>query len=184
MRHLKKFLLNCSGATAIEYGLLVSLISLMLIGTFAVTGERVRTLFESLSFQLTRDQADEVAVTWPSILMAPRRLPRNPDHPTLWAIPFHVGALPEGFPVIGGQEFSISGDGNPRMLLAGADPRVISGETNPQFDSQNYAGSGIAYGSSTFHRILIDTPPVNTTYTVNLRVGGQIIQYEFINIPY
>ncbi|MGY6548985.1 MAG: hypothetical protein ACXIU7_08265 [Roseinatronobacter sp.] len=120
----------------------------------------------------------------PDIVMADRRLPRTPDHPTLWANPFHAAALPEGFPDIGGQEFSITGDGNPRLLVARADPRVIAGATNPQFNPENYASSGTAFGTGQFHRILIDTPPPNTTYTVTLSVGGQTIQYRFTNTPY
>ena len=120
----------------------------------------------------------------PDITMPGRRLPRNPDHPTLWANPFHAGSLPDGFPQIGGREFSISGDGNPRLLVAGADPRVIDGAANPQFDAANYAASGIAFGDGGFHRILIDTPPENTTYTVQLQVEGQVIEYSFTNKPY
>ncbi len=118
------------------------------------------------------------------IVMQGRRLPRNPDHPTLWANPFHPHTLPEGFPDIGGQPFTLSGDGNPRMLVAGADPRVISGAANPQFDMANYASSGTAFGSSQFHRILIDTPPANQTYRVQLNVAGQVIEYQFTNTPY
>lgn len=182
MARLKRFLKDLSGSTAIEYGLLVSLVSVALIGAVLMTGERTRALFEDLSFQLgTGEVASDVA---PDIVMATRRLPQNPDHPTLWAQPFHLSNVPDGFPDIGGQEFSITGDGNPRMLIAGADPRVIQGPTNPQFDTNNYASSGTAFGSNQFHRILIDTPPPNTTHTVTLTVAGQTIQYQFTNIPY
>ena len=114
-----------------------------------------------------------------------RRLPKYPDHPTLWADPFHAHTLPTDFPVIGGQEFTLVGDGNPRLLVAGADPRVISGTpTNPQFDVANYAAEGTAYGTGTFHRILIDTPPPNTTHRVQLTAGGKTFEYAFTNIPY
>ena len=120
----------------------------------------------------------------PDHVMPTRRLPLNPDHPYLWANPFHAGSLSDDFPDIGGRPFTISGDGNPRLLVDGADPRVIPGDTNPQFDTANYASSGIAFGNGSFHRLLIDTPPPGQTYTVNLVVDGQTFQYSFSNIPY
>ncbi len=120
----------------------------------------------------------------PDFVMSERRLPMNPDHPTLWANPFHAHALPDGFPDLGGQEFTITGDGNPRLLVAGADPRVISGPDNPQFNEANYAASGTAFGSGGFHRILIDTPPPNTTHRVQITAGGQTIEYSLANRPY
>lgn len=56
-----------------------------------------------------------------------RRLPLEPEHDALWAIPFHDNF---GLPVIGGRSFEIIGGGNPRLLIAGADPRVIPGQGN------------------------------------------------------
>lgn len=120
----------------------------------------------------------------PDFILPVRRLPMTTDHPTLWANPFHSGALPPGFPAIGGQDFTLVGDGNPRLLVAGADPRVISGAANPQFDVANYAAQGTAHGNGGFHRILIDTPPPNTTHRVQLTSGGKTIEYHFANIPY
>jgi hypothetical protein len=120
----------------------------------------------------------------PDFVVAARRLPRTPDHPELWANPFHEAALPADFPMIGGQEFTIRGDGNPRLLVAGADPRVITGPDNPQFNEANYASSGVAFGSGAFHRLLIDTPPPGSSHRVQIDVGGKTIEYRFDNTPY
>lgn len=151
---------------------------MLLVAALTLTGQSIRSVFDGMSGAVRQGERA------PDFVIPLRRLPQNPDHPTLWAIPFHASALPEGFPSIGGQEFSITGDGNPRMLVAGADPRVIAGDNNPQFDTANYASSGTGFGSGEFHRILIDTPPEDTTYTVNLTVDGQTIQYQFTNTPY
>lgn len=176
----KPFLRNECGAVTIDWVVLTA--AVIGLGVSAVAMIRLPDIglpeFEHLAFNLgsPRPSAD--------IVIPGRRLPRNSDHPTLWANPFHPHALPEGFPDIGGQTFSLSGEGNPRMLVASADPRVMSGLANPQFDVANYASSGTAFGSSQFHRILIDTPPANQTYTVHLNVAGKVIEYQFTNTPY
>ncbi len=168
------------GAVAVDWVILsAAAIGLALAGAVAITAP---TLQLSGGFLAGAD--DNTQPAEPDFVMPARRLPLNPDHPYLWANPFHAGALPDDFPDIGGRPFTISGDGNPRLLVAGADPRVISGDSNPQFDPANYARSGTAFGDGRFHRLLIDTPPPGQTYTVNLVVDGQTFQYSFSNIPY
>ncbi len=145
-------------------------------------GERIASRAPEIG--QSQDTAQDAWNPAPDFVMNARRLPMNPDHPTLWANPFHAHSLPPGFPEIGGQEFTIRGDGNPRLLVAGADPRVIPGPDNPQFDTSNYATSGVAYGDGGFHRLLIDTPSPNESHRVQIDVGGQTIEYRFDNTPY
>lgn len=182
-----KFLSDESGAITADWVVLTT----ATVGLAILAGASVHTasmgLSSSVSASLGVDgqgDAQSVPRGEPDIVMPARRLPLAPDHPTLWANPLHISGLPEDFPVIGGRDFTIVGDGNPRLLVAGADPRVVSGDANPQFDMSNYAGRGVAYGDSAFHRILIDRPPPNTTYTVQLAVDGHVIEYSFTNIPY
>ena len=52
MSMIKKFLANDSGATAIEYALIASLIALAVIGGATALGTRVNTEFNSISAQL------------------------------------------------------------------------------------------------------------------------------------
>jgi len=49
MQMLKKFLRNESGATAIEYGLIAALISVVIIGAVTTVGTKLNTTFTSVS---------------------------------------------------------------------------------------------------------------------------------------
>lgn len=171
--------------SATVVGLGIGGVALMGMGSGDLAGNTRDTL-SGVTLASERDRQGETS-GWndnPDFVLPERRLPINPDHPELWAIPFHVSALPEGFPDLGGQDFTIIGDGNPRLLVAGADPRVVPGADNPQFNSANYADSGTAFGSGGFHRILIDTPPEGTTHRVQIHAGGQTFEYSFTNRPY
>ncbi len=190
---LREFWNGDEGAITVDWVVLSAAIVGLGIGAAALvatgSGElagKVRDALSGATVSLDLAQQDD-APGWnpnPDFVFAERRLPMNPDHPELWAIPFHASALPEGFPDLGGQEFTVIGDGNPRLLVAGADPRVIAGPDNPQYDGANYASSGTAYGAGGFHRILIDTPPPDGTHRVQIQAGGQTFEYSFANRPY
>ena len=47
-----RFLNDESGATAIEYGLIAALISVVIIGALQLMGERLNTKFQTISDQL------------------------------------------------------------------------------------------------------------------------------------
>jgi len=49
MRTLRSFLKDESGATAIEYGLIAALISVVIIGVIATLGGQLQTTFQSVS---------------------------------------------------------------------------------------------------------------------------------------
>ena len=49
---LSRFLRNESGATAIEYGLIAALISVVIIGVLSTIGGRLNTKFTSIANQL------------------------------------------------------------------------------------------------------------------------------------
>ncbi len=53
MSILKRFAKDESGATAIEYGLIAGLISVVIIGTISTLGNRLNTKFNTISSQLT-----------------------------------------------------------------------------------------------------------------------------------
>jgi len=189
----RRFWRRDEGAITVDWVVLTGAIiglgigaAMLVAGGATALGDRLRDVLAGANVTLSFDTPDE-GPAWnpnPDFVMAERRLPMNPDHPELWAIPFHAAGLPEGFPDLGGQAFTITGDGNPRLLVAGADPRVISGPGNPQYDTANYAASGTAYGSGGFHRILIDTPPPNGVHRVQIQAGGQTFEYSFANRPY
>jgi pilus assembly protein Flp/PilA len=52
MRHLKGFLNDASGATAIEYSILASLIALVIIGSLTIIGNKLSTSFSEVSSNL------------------------------------------------------------------------------------------------------------------------------------
>jgi pilus assembly protein Flp/PilA len=52
MKAVRKFLANESGATAIEYGLIAALISVVIIGVLATIGTNLNTKFTQISDQL------------------------------------------------------------------------------------------------------------------------------------
>lgn len=144
-------------------------------------GPRLQTLFGTLVETVEPGSGQSPGVSWstsPDFTFT--RVLWSAQHETLWALPIHDNAatnLPEDFPLIGGRSFEIIGDGNPRLLIDGADPRVIQGSDNPQYDQANYAASGIAYGSGRFHRVLVDRPLSGQTFVVQLHVDGTVIQY-------
>ncbi|HLH49006.1 MAG TPA: Flp family type IVb pilin [Roseiarcus sp.] len=49
---LKKFIREESGATAIEYGLIASLIALVIIGAITVVGTKLQTTFNEVASNL------------------------------------------------------------------------------------------------------------------------------------
>ena len=49
MTTLRRLLNDCSGATAIEYGLLVALLSVVIVAGSRLTGERIEALFASIA---------------------------------------------------------------------------------------------------------------------------------------
>jgi len=186
---LRAFWKNEDAAITVDWVVLTAAVAGLGMMVVVAVGSGVVALGDKFGGVADKFPFDDAAPadSWnpnPDFVIATRRLPMHPDHPDLWANPFHSGSLPAGFPDIGGQEFTIRGDGNPRLLVAGADPRVISGPDNPQFNTANYASSGVAYGSDGFHRVLIDTPPPNTSHKVQIDVGGKTIEYRFDNIPY
>ena len=190
---LRRFWNEDDGAITADWVVLSAAVVGFGIGVAALVGTgsddlggQIRESLSSATLSLDLDAQDET-LAWnpnPDFVLPERRLPMNPDHPELWAIPFHASSLPEGFPDLGGQEFSIIGEGNPRLLVADADPRVIAGPDNPQFNTGNYDNSGTAFGSGGFHRILIDTPPPGTTHRVQIHAHGQTFEYSFANRPY
>jgi pilus assembly protein Flp/PilA len=52
MRNLKEFLADASGATAIEYSIIASLIALVIIGSLSVIGNKLSTSFSEVSSNL------------------------------------------------------------------------------------------------------------------------------------
>jgi pilus assembly protein Flp/PilA len=52
MRNLKEFLGDASGATAIEYSIIASLIALVIIGSLSVIGNKLSTSFSEVSSNL------------------------------------------------------------------------------------------------------------------------------------
>jgi pilus assembly protein Flp/PilA len=52
MRRVKEFLSNESGATAIEYGLIASLIALTIITAVSTVGNKLSTTFSEVSSKL------------------------------------------------------------------------------------------------------------------------------------
>lgn len=52
MNLLKKFAADESGATAIEYGLIAALISVVIIGVVATLGGQLQATFQSISDEL------------------------------------------------------------------------------------------------------------------------------------
>jgi pilus assembly protein Flp/PilA len=52
MRRVKEFLNNESGATAIEYGLIASLIALTIIAATSTLGNKLKTTFSEISSNL------------------------------------------------------------------------------------------------------------------------------------
>ncbi|MEL6783753.1 MAG: Flp family type IVb pilin [Pseudomonadota bacterium] len=52
MTNLKKFFKDESGATAIEYGLLAALISIVAVGAFTSAGSNLNKVFEAVSSKL------------------------------------------------------------------------------------------------------------------------------------
>lgn len=57
MSLIKDFLRDESGATAIEYGLIVGLIAVVIIGTLTALGTNITGLFEKISTAITKDAA-------------------------------------------------------------------------------------------------------------------------------
>jgi pilus assembly protein Flp/PilA len=53
MKRMKKFLKSDLGATAIEYGLIAALISVVIIAALQLTGNSLKTVFNTISSQLT-----------------------------------------------------------------------------------------------------------------------------------
>ena len=52
MNNLRKYLVDDSGATAIEYGLIAALISVVIIGVLAAIGTNLNTKFTSINTSL------------------------------------------------------------------------------------------------------------------------------------
>ncbi|MEM9734470.1 MAG: Flp family type IVb pilin [Pseudomonadota bacterium] len=52
MTNLKKFFKDESGATAIEYGLLAALISIVAVGAFTTAGSNLNAVFETVTSKL------------------------------------------------------------------------------------------------------------------------------------
>ncbi len=52
MQTLRRFVSDESGATAIEYGLIAALISVVIIGVLQLMGERLNTKFQLIADQL------------------------------------------------------------------------------------------------------------------------------------
>lgn len=50
--YIKKFLSNEDGATAIEYGLIASLIAVVIIGAVSVVGSKLTTTFNEVASNL------------------------------------------------------------------------------------------------------------------------------------
>jgi pilus assembly protein Flp/PilA len=53
MKRMKKFFKSDLGATAIEYGLIAALISVVIIAALQLTGNSLKTVFNSVSSALT-----------------------------------------------------------------------------------------------------------------------------------
>ena len=53
MLHLKKFFRDESGATAIEYGLIASLIAVVIIGAVSTVGTKISSKFTAVANNLT-----------------------------------------------------------------------------------------------------------------------------------
>ncbi|GLQ17449.1 Flp family type IVb pilin [Maritalea porphyrae] len=53
MTLVKKFLKDESGATAIEYGLIAALISVVIIGAATAMGGQLKSVFESITTAMT-----------------------------------------------------------------------------------------------------------------------------------
>jgi len=57
MTNLKKFFKDESGATAIEYGLLAALISIVAVGAFTTAGSNLNVVFEEITGALAITEA-------------------------------------------------------------------------------------------------------------------------------
>jgi len=173
---LKKFIRDCSGATAIEYGLLVSLMAVAMIGAVLMTGERTRAVFAELSVRIGTNESAPSGITWsqnPDFFLSDNIW--NPDTNAPWVVRMAENmpqSVRDSLPSIGGQSFAVIGDGNPRLLIDGADTNW-----GVRFQEENYASSGIAQGSSQYHRLLVDSPASGETHRVQLHVNGVVIEY-------
>ena len=178
MVRVRVFWQDRSGATAIEYSVLAALVSLTLVAALALTGDKARDMFDAVAAALVSDRTSDPA--WSSTPDADlARRPWSLDHQSLWVAPFGGAgdSLPAGL-IIGGQPFQLIGDGNPRLLVEGADPGSAG-----RYDASNYASSGVAFGTGQTHRLMIDRPAPNQTYTVQLHVNGQVVQYALTAPP-
>ena len=50
---IRRFLFDTSGATAIEYGMIAGLISVVIIGTITTLGTKLNTKFNAIATRLT-----------------------------------------------------------------------------------------------------------------------------------
>jgi pilus assembly protein Flp/PilA len=50
---IRRFLLDTSGATAIEYGMIAGLISVVIIGTITTLGTKLNTKFNTIATRLS-----------------------------------------------------------------------------------------------------------------------------------
>lgn len=48
MKRLKEFVLDESGASAVEYGMLVALVAAVIVGVVATLGKEIKTAFETV----------------------------------------------------------------------------------------------------------------------------------------
>lgn len=53
MQHIRNFLKNSKGATAIEYGLIAALIAIAAIGAMSALGKKLNNTFTNVGSQMT-----------------------------------------------------------------------------------------------------------------------------------
>lgn len=58
---IRSFLHDDGGATAIEYGLIVALVAMAILGTLAVLGDSVQGLFDNGAAEVLNKQAGKIS---------------------------------------------------------------------------------------------------------------------------
>lgn len=165
LKSIKCFARANSGATAIEYALLGSLISLMLVTGFAVLGNQTSMMFGRVGMVFSTEGTSTPSDAPPQAPVTPA-----PDFIVSTNIPFyHSSVYQNWFERPSGvspnewneQSFTLSGGGNPRA----------------QTHSGNFASEGIMRWNGI--SLQFDTPDPGEMVSIDLIIQNQIVRYEF-----
>lgn len=175
---VQNFVRDRSGATAIEYALLVSLLVLGTLAALAILSDRLSTSLsmsgQAISSAVLEDSSGGNAGggtgSGGGDSAAPTPTAPSPDFVVSTNIPFYFSSeyqnwfnRPSGISSSDWNEqfFTISGDGNPRALT----------HTDEYATSGSMRWNGIS--------LQFDTPSAGQTAVIDLEISGHLVRFEF-----